>query len=229
MNDLESKKQRLVSAYDVLRHRGLAFKHQDVANKMGASRPNVSAALNGDAKVLTDKFLKRFNAAYGGIFNDEWLLDGEGEMLSKEQIPDSGSNVEDGAYYTYLLPMTAAGGSLCGFSDEGVKLNDCERVVSPIAGVDFAITVYGDSMYPDFPSGARILIKKIDPTAFIAWGNVFVLDTVNGVIVKEVQPSEHDGKLLCHSLNPSGKYKDFEVSAVDVRAMYRVLACVTMK
>ena len=136
---------------------------------------------------------------------------------------------KDEAHDTYLLPMSAAGGSLSGFPEEGSKLADCEKVVSPIADVDFAITVYGDSMYPDYPSGSRILIKDIDPSVYIAWGNVFVLDTANGVIVKEIQPSEDEGKLLCRSLNPSGKYKDFEVSKEDINGMYRVLACVTMK
>ena len=161
--------------------------------------------------------------------NIEWLLTGEGEMLSDGHKVEQVSVVDDRAYYTYLLPMSAAGGSLSGFPAEGAKMEDCEKVVSPIADVDFAITVYGDSMYPDYPSGARILIKKIDPSVYIAWGNVFVLDTANGVIVKELQPSEHEGKLLCHSLNPNGKYKDFEVSLQDINGMYRVLACVTMK
>ena len=152
-----------------------------------------------------------------------WLTPGDYEKISYSET------VKNEAYYTYLLPMSAAGGSLAGFPADGAKLEDCEKVVSPIADVDFAITVYGDSMYPDYPSGARILIKKIDPSVYIAWGNVFVLDTANGVIVKELQPSEHEGKLLCHSLNPNGKFKDFEVSMQDVNGMYRVLACVTMK
>lgn len=81
MSDLEEKRKRLEAAYDVLRHRGLAFKHDEVADKMGASRSNVTAALNGKEKVLTDKFLRRFNAAYGGMFSEEWLLRGEGEMM----------------------------------------------------------------------------------------------------------------------------------------------------
>lgn len=229
MNDLQDKRKRFEVAYDTIRHRGLAFKHEEVAKKMGASRSNVTSALNGSEKVLTDRFLKRFNAAFGGIFNDEWLITGEGEMLSGEHKIEHVSVTDDKAYYTYLLPMSAAGGSLAGFPADGAKLENCEKVVSPIADVDFAITVYGDSMYPDYPSGARILIKKIDPSVYIAWGNVFVLDTANGVIVKELQPSEHEGKLLCHSLNPNGKFKDFEVSMQDVNGMYRVLACVTMK
>ena len=113
------------------------------------------------------------------------LTDDDYEKISQYEI------TSDEAYLTYLLPMTAAGGSLIGFSADSTLLRDCEKVVSPIAGVDFAITVYGDSMYPDYPSGSRLLIKRIDPSAFIAWGNVFVLDTVNGVIVKEVQPFQH--------------------------------------
>lgn len=155
------------------------------------------------------------------------LIQSWGAPMEYESLSQEGEG--SGPYFTYLLPMSAAGGSLAGFQSEGARLVDCERIVSPIEDVDFAITVYGDSMYPDFPSGSRILIKKVDPDAFIAWGNVYVLDTVNGVIVKEVQPSDHEGKLLCHSLNPSGRYKDFEVTETDVRAMYRVLACVTMK
>lgn len=157
------------------------------------------------------------------------------ELLRNRLTPRDYENIslyeaqQSEVYFTYLLPMSAAGGSLTGFSADGTRLTECERVVSPIADVDFAITVYGDSMYPDYPSGSRILIKEIDPSVYIAWGNVFVLDTSNGVIVKEVQPSEHDGMLLCHSLNPNGKYKDFEVSKNDVKGMYRVLACVTMK
>lgn len=57
---------------------------------MGASRPNVSSALHGDERVLTDRFIERFNAAFDGIFNTEWLLTGEGEMLTNPQ--SSGDN-----------------------------------------------------------------------------------------------------------------------------------------
>lgn len=125
--------------------------------------------------------------------------------------------------------MSAMAGSLTGFDESGVYPTDCERIVSPIAGVDFAISVYGDSMTPDFPSGSRVMLKRIDPTIYIDWGNVFVLDTTNGIILKEVQPSGKEGSVTCHSLNPNGKYKDFDVPMSEIRAMYRVLACVSMR
>lgn len=148
------------------------------------------------------------------------------ESLVKHETVSHG---KEELHYTYLLPQTAHGGSLVGFGADGVFPEYCERVISPIADVDFAITIYGDSMMPEYPPGSRAMIKQIDPDAFIAWGNVYVLDTVNGVVVKELQPSEKEGCVVCHSHNPSGRYKDFEVNLEDVRGIYRVLACVTAK
>lgn len=142
---------------------------------------------------------------------------------------DKNKESDNDLKYTYLIPMSAAGGSLVGFDEGGAAIMDCERIVSPIDDVDFAIPVAGDSMSPDYPAGARVLVKRIDPDMYIAWGNVYVIDTPNGIIIKEVQPSGIDGRIVCHSHNPSGRFKDFEISLQDVRAMYRVLACITMK
>ncbi|MDR0660069.1 MAG: hypothetical protein LBG19_04550 [Prevotellaceae bacterium] len=47
--------------------------------------------------------------------------------------------------YVPLLPISAQGGSLNDFI-VSVKDRDCERIVSPIKGADFAMTVAGDSM-----------------------------------------------------------------------------------
>lgn len=162
--------------------------------------------------------------------NRVWLLTGDGNMLVTQGGTDSNVDTSTSElYYTYLIPMSAMAGSLIGFDADGVCPAECERIVSPIAGVDFAISVYGDSMMPEFPSGSRVLIKRIDPTIYIDWGNVFVLDTANGVILKEVQPSDKEGTLTCHSLNPNGRYKDFDVPMCEIRAMYKVLACVSMR
>lgn len=162
--------------------------------------------------------------------NIAWLLTGEGDMLvATDNNTSMPSATEGDIYYTYLIPMSAMAGSLIGFDTDGVRPAECERIVSPIAGVDFAISVYGDSMSPEFPSGSRVLVKRIDPTIYIDWGNVFVLDTTNGSILKEIQPSTKEGIITCHSLNPNGKYKDFDVPMCEVRAMYKVLACVSMR
>lgn len=125
--------------------------------------------------------------------------------------------------------MSAMGGSLTGFAEPGVLLHNCEAVVSPIENVDFAITVYGDSMAPEYPSGSRILIKKINPDLFIDWGKVYVLDTPNGVIVKEIHESNREGYVSCYSINPDPKFKPFDVLMDEVFGMYRVLMCLSAK
>lgn len=79
---MEERAARIRSAYGELLKRHLASTKKDVAVKMGASAPNVSSAFGGDPKVLTDRFLTRFNAAFGNIFSLEWLIKGEGEMLA---------------------------------------------------------------------------------------------------------------------------------------------------
>lgn len=162
-----------------------------------------------------------------------WLLSGKGEMLNNKNVTDEKENDRNvgssNGHMTYLLPLSAMGGSLTGFTENGVLLENCEAIVSPIANVDFAITVYGDSMAPEYPSGSRILIKKINPDIFIDWGKTYVLDTPNGVIVKEIWESPQEGFVRCHSINPDPKYKPFDVSMDEVHGIYRVLMCLSAK
>lgn len=162
-----------------------------------------------------------------------WLLSGKGEMSNKKNGSDEEENNintnSSKGYMTYLLPLSAMGGSLTGFAEAGVMLENCEAIVSPIENVDFAITVYGDSMAPEYPSGSRILIKKINPDIFIEWGKTYVLDTPNGVIVKEIWESPKEGHIRCHSINPDPKYKPFDVPAQEIYGMYRVLMSLSAK
>lgn len=163
--------------------------------------------------------------------NRSWLLTGEGEMLKSQSC--GGVNEEQGesevsVEHVRLLPLYAQGGSLNDFTVT-VKDSDCEKVLSPVKGADFAIQVHGDSMSPEYPSGSLILIKKINEAAFIEWGKSYVLDTVNGSVVKMVVPSDKDGCIRCVSINPDPRYAPFDVPLSSVFGIYRVLMCMSMK
>lgn len=134
----------------------------------------------------------------------EWLLSGNGHMF-KSGVE---SIIEDGIP---LLPVEAWGGSL---SDSNITVlaDQCKKYNVPISNVDYLIPIAGDSMMPEFCPGDIVAIKKINESAFIEWGKVFVLDTCNGVVIKEVQPSEKEGCVKCVSRNSPEKYKPFEVS-----------------
>lgn len=136
-----------------------------------------------------------------------WLVLGEGSMLKSES--KTASQLQDTG--TPLLPVEAWGGSLSG-SSITVLAEQCKKYNVPISNIDYLIPIAGDSMMPDYCPGDVVGIKKINESAFIEWGKVYVLDTCNGVVIKEVQPSENEGCITCISRNEPAKYKPFDIS-----------------
>lgn len=204
------------------------------ASLIGYNQSNLSKIINGKRDV-NDNLINAINYKWPEI-NKIWLLTGEGSMLNDNIQENAVQNMVNkqatdtlSDYETWLLPQTAHGGSLTNIPADSIFLQNCEKIVSPIKGVDFAISIYGDSMSPEYPSGSRVLIKKIDPNAFIDWGRAYVLDTCNGVIIKEVLKCEREGFITCHSINPDPKYADFDVSLNEIYGIYRVLMCLSAK
>lgn len=168
----------------------------------------------------------------GGISQSDYskicaLLQNEATIKTQQYYGGEGSEqFGESQSIVPLIPISAQGGSLNDFT-ASVMEYDCEKVLSPIKGVDYAMTVSGDSMSPEYPSGCQILIKKINERAFIDWGKVFVLDTVNGTIIKKLMPTSDPDKVLCVSINPN--YPSFEVCLEHVTGVYRVLMCMSLK
>ena len=158
--------------------------------------------------------------------NRAWLLTGEGEMITGVQTEQTIQSSTDDIHLIPLLPVSAQGGSLNDFV-VSIKEASCEKIISPIKGADYAMSVSGESMAPEYPSGSQILIKRIDEKAFIDWGRVYVLDTCNGTVIKRLFPSDTADKVLCKSINP--EFPSFEVLLSDVYAVYRVLMCMSLK
>ena len=222
-------KERIKKAYEYLRNNGIVHTQQDVADIMGVKKENISRAFNGNMKYLTPKFIGRFNNAFGGIFNTEWLIEEQGEMLVNPKQEKSNSKYSDiEGKAIPLLPVSAQGGRLNDFI-VSVRESECERVVSPIKEADFAIPISGDSMAPEYPNGSQVHVKKINEKAFIEWGRVYVLDTCNGTVIKRITPSEKEGYIKCLSINPDPIYAPFEVCLNDVYGIYRVMLCLSIK
>ena len=58
-----------------------------MADYLGVSRTGLSAAFNGNKKNLTDNLFKKICAAFPGVFNLNYLLKGEGELLASTTPP----------------------------------------------------------------------------------------------------------------------------------------------
>lgn len=176
-----------------------------LADRLGVSRPYISDVISGRAP-FNDTLRAKLESAFPEFFGEE----------------------EDGGGYVSvpLIPVMAQAGHLSDFSNAVGEL-DCDKIVSPVKGVDLAIPVYGDSMAPEYPNGSIVFVKK-NNDAFIEWGKAYVLDTVNGSVIKYLAPGD-EGKVRCISCNQSPMYAPFEVSMEDILGVYRVVLCMSMK
>lgn len=201
----------------------------DFARKTDVKRSYVSE-LRNEKRTLTASYVGQIYNTFPFI-SQRWLLTGEGSMLSQESPEMS----EDFTPHTDilrlhivpLLPVSTQGGTLNDYV-VSIKDTDCEKIASPVKA-DFAITVTGDSMAPEYPSGAMVLVKKIDEKAFIEWGRVYVLDTCNGTVIKEIRKGNSDEEVGCVSINTDPKYCPFYVRFADIYGVYRVIMCMSLK
>lgn len=213
---METVKERLLR---FLRAEGIS--NSEFARRMGLSVAYIGAMRKSMPEERVARMVKEFPN-----LNRDWLLYGEGEMLKE---PEEKAAAEAGAISDFmvpLLPVEAFAGSLQEWSD-GVGIADCTRIMAPLRGADFAIHVTGDSMEPKIPNGTTLFIKKINDRAFIQWGTPMVIDTVNGVLVKEVRPSEAgDDYIEARSYNPN--YPPIQIPKSSIFGLYRVLAMLNM-
>lgn len=169
---------------------------------------------------LANGYIKKFKGSIGSDklnnivsyypeINIDWLITGKGSMLKSEVKDNAGVVVQEEG--TPLLPVEAWGGSLSG-SSIAILAEQCKKYNVPISNIDYLIPIAGDSMMPDYCPGDVVAIKRVNEKAFIEWGKVYVLDTCNGVVIKEVQPSENEGYITCISRNTPTKYKPFEIN-----------------
>lgn len=195
--------ERLISVYNDLRDGGRIHSQRDFARLLGASDTTVSKALKQDPSYLTPSLVKRAEA----------LLQ---EPPAEE--PEAETAV-------LVIPYEARGGTIGDFV-QGVQEYDCEKIISPIRGADYAMEVTGDSMSPEYPSGSRVLIKKVSET-FIAWNEVYVLDTPDGAVIKRVRKTEDPTVVECVSVNPA--YQPYTIPRDFIRGWYKVLMVMSLK
>lgn len=197
------------------------LKQVELANYLGITEASVSRMCKGISKPSQENLRKIVTNTKG------W----DTSMLSDEpnQVPAiRRSSTELNQHLCKVLPTAARGGSLSDFS-EAITSKDIEYAISPIAGADWIIPVTGESMAPEYPNGSRVVVKKVNDKAFLEWGKVYVLDTVNGAVIKELHKAQSDDEVECVSLNPDPKFASFNVRRSDILGVYRVLMCMALK
>lgn len=79
-----NRQERLQEVFNYLVYKHQVKSQKDFAEQIGRSANNVSKAMHGDARALTDNFLRRIAETFRPTFNLGWMLTGEGQMLNAD-------------------------------------------------------------------------------------------------------------------------------------------------
>ena len=230
------RNDRLKEAFEFLRSNGKVHTQKDLAVQMGSTRPNVSGAFKGDPKILTDNFIKRFNNAFDDIFNLNWLLDGEGEMLNA-QADTANSNIqikviqEDRPRISHTSGRPYYNVDFIGGFD--LVLND--QTIVPEYNIDFApynqdgvvwCNITGNSMQPKISHGDIIAIKEVVGWQdYLSMGEIYAVVTANHLrTVKIIRQGKSEGTLRFIPIN-TAEFDEQEVPIKMITRVFEVLGC----
>lgn len=229
--------QRLNEAFRYLRSCGKIHTQKDLAIAMGATPPNVSSALKGVDKVLTENFIRRFVGAFDGIISYDWLLTGDGEMLKpKEQKTDEkaemigrafrASTLEEGVANVRFFAVTPTA-TFQEFCDGESEEPDYIPVVAPaneyIDESSCVFEIHGESMLPSIPDKARVLCREIPPTKWhLISEGVIVIAYHDRFVIKRVIDNQLGDKdyLIIASDNPDYTGQE-TVYRADIRCIFQ--------
>lgn len=204
---MEEKQARLRQAIDYLKDKGQIHKQQDIADKLGMDKSQLSKTMAGKSRYSLDGFLRSFAAAYSDCITESWLLTGEGNMAvpAKTKRPH--------------FDVTAAAGFMDGIAD-GITQALMREVVESAPAYDFTIDVSGDSMSPQLLNRDTLLCRIAADPANPPIGKACVIDTLDGAVVKVIAAAT-DGSVTLHSLNPD--YPDYDIPASSINRVALVV------
>ncbi|MEO0573640.1 MAG: hypothetical protein AAF039_18200, partial [Bacteroidota bacterium] len=127
--------------------------------------------------------------------------------------------------------------------DDFLKEHDQDAFTKGLIGIDFLLQSPEDTFYMAFeitgnamdngtshsiPNGALVLAKKVDKFKLHKDKGIrnkaFVMMCTDRIICKSITDISMDtGTIMCHNLNPSPEFKDFEIQITEVGAIYEVL------
>lgn len=92
---MTSKQERLKEVYNHLRSYFGIHTQIDFAEAIHITRPALSSAMNGNEAYLTKNLFQKICAAFPGVFNLDYLLTGEGNLLTVDDTKKADSPSTD--------------------------------------------------------------------------------------------------------------------------------------
>lgn len=156
------------------------------------------------------------------LYNLEWLLTGEGEMLKQEshETKINTNNTNKGVPYfedieasCSILDMPMTVPEIPTFYIDYEHFNDCTAY----------IPVVGDSMYPQYCAGEIVAVKKVNNPNILQWGEAYLVITNSEAndlrTIKLVHQSDNNEEIILRASNPNYK-GDTRIPKKDIVSMF---------
>lgn len=154
----------------------------------------------------------------------DWLINGTGLMLKeKEELYSSAKGLA-----LPLIPIPA----ICGYTEDNwsVLAKDCPLYSVPdTPSADFLIRTSGDSMQPKYNEGDLLACRMINEVLFFQWGKTYVLDTSQGVMVKNIYEDKENPKNVILVSENAEKYPPFAIPRSDIRKLALVVGSLRIR
>lgn len=223
-------------AFALLKSRGLVHTQRDLGKAVNRAEASISKIMKGDESYYTPSFISDLNSAFGGIFNEEYLLGGGGTLL-KEQLEDAQSHIvnevspvpEENYIMVEYADLRVSAGLLGG--GDVAQLPETHRRLLPREyekGKYLVVRIDGDSMYDgtsrSLVDGDEVLVKEVEGDireGLPIKNSLFVITTRDGNVVKQIlEINRKDEYIVCHSFNP--RYNDYKIPFEEILQIFIV-------
>lgn len=172
------------------------------------------------------------------MFNLDWLLTGEGEMLKSQSTHrpfESNATFVDGDNYVEVefVDLQADAGVLSGSAESQIE----DIIVRPIPReyankTCYVVRVRGNSMYDgtarSIAEGDEVLVVRMNSLEDMRIRSyLYLISSYDGNVIKQItEINKEEGYILCHSYNEA--YNDFKISIDEIYHIYQI-ECITKK
>ena len=230
---MSKKDLPIQKAFEYLKSKGIVHTQKDISLKLGIATSNLSKAFNGDKEYLTKGFVEKFNNTFGSIFDEKYLLTGEGNMMKNQSnVTFLGPYISENLTQVTYVPIKAYASFIESMYDVEHDLDTYSII--PEEGDDFENEEYtvfdvdGESMYPTIQSGTKILCRKIDENQWEYARGIVVAVYGKTLTVKRILKNDLyvNNILILKADNPT--FGEVEVERCEIRGIWQAVRVVSM-
>ena len=156
--------------------------------------------------------------------NEIYLMTGQGQMLAEKEERYREAKGQ-------VIPLLSIS-AMAGYNEDNWSVMIASSPlysVPEVPNADFLIRVGGDSMQPKLYEGDMIACRFIKELLFFQWGKTYVLDTSQGVMVKNIYEDKNNPDNVLLVSENAEKYPPFAIPRSDIRKLALVVGSIRVR